>query len=255
VNPSFPTQVHARAAEVVTEFLTGHDVVDAVTIVGSAARRSDANDLDMSALVASEGSVAPIESSVADFLKELPETEALAAVGPFVAVDFHATSGNFGPGPRGWTSGPDEFELDVGNEIAYSLPLWERNRHLAELRERWLPFYDEELRNARLSQARMYAINDLDHIPLMIDRAEPFHAFHRLYFGFQGFLQALFIAHRTYPIAYDKWIREQVEELLGLPELYEELPAIVGVGGLDLDELSHSAQRLRALINEWTVDR
>lgn len=29
-------------------------------------------------------------------------------------------------------------------------------------------------------------------------------------------MQALFIARRTYPIAYDKWIREQVVDILGL---------------------------------------
>ena len=77
----------------------------------------------------------------------------------------------------------------------------------------------------------MYCLNDIDHVPGMVARDEPFHAFHRLYLAFQGFLQCVFISRRTYPIAYDKWIREQVEDLLGLPELYAELPSLVGVEG------------------------
>jgi hypothetical protein len=39
-------------------------------------------------------------------------------------------------------------------------------------------------------------------------------------------LQALFVERRTYPLAYNKWIREQVTEWLTLPGLYEELPPI-----------------------------
>ncbi|HSD02602.1 MAG TPA: hypothetical protein VLB81_09545 [Gaiellales bacterium] len=97
----------------------------------------------------------------------------------------------------------------------------------------------------------MYVVNDLDHVPLMVRRDEPFHAFHRLYLAFQGFLQAVFIARRTYPIAYDKWMREQVEDLLGLPDLYRCLPGIVGVDRLRLPALTAAAEELRALLDEW----
>jgi hypothetical protein len=250
--PQFPSEVHARAAEAASEFLTSCDEVDAVMLVGSSARRRDANDLDISALVGSDEAVGIVEARFARFADGRPEFEALSALGPFVAIDFHAVSGAFAPGPRGWTSGPDGFELELGNELAYSVPLWERNQRLSELRGRWLPFYDDRLRRARLADARMYAVNDLEHVPLMIERDEPFHAFHRLYFAFQGFLQALFISRRTYPIAYDKWIREQVEGLLGLPELYQQLPTILGVRELDPAGLTRSTNRLRELLEEWT---
>jgi hypothetical protein len=249
----FPTPVHARAAGVATEFLASMDGVEAVMLVGSAARRIDANDLDLSALVSSNELISDVEVRFARFAEGRPEVAALASLGPFVEIDLHAVSGEFSPGTRGWTTGPDAFELELGNELAYSKLLWERNDRFARLRDRWLPFYDEELRQARLREARMYAINDLEHVPIMVGREEPFHAFHRLYFAFQGFLQALFIARRTYPIAYDKWIREQVEGLLGLPELYAQLPTIIGIGGLDLTEIAHSAQRLGALLEEWTA--
>jgi hypothetical protein len=251
---TFPSEVHARAAESARAFLSSLDEVDAVSLVGSSARRSDANDLDLSVLVASQEAVGVVEERVAQFVPGRPEFEALASLGPFVELDCHALTGEFAAGQRGWTTGPDAFELDLGNELAYSVVLWERGDRMSRLRERWLPFYDDELRSARLATARMYAINDLEHVPLMVARAEPFHAFHRLYLAFQGFLQALFISRRTYPIAYDKWIREQVEGLLGLPELYAELPSIVGVRELELAGLTRSTRRLRELLDEWAID-
>ena len=47
---------------------------------------------------------------------------------------------------RVWTSSPDDFELQLGNCVAYGLPLFERGDRYHVLRDRWLPFYDDELR-------------------------------------------------------------------------------------------------------------
>jgi hypothetical protein len=194
---------------------------------------------------------ARVEAEFAAFATTSDPIAELAALGPFVEVDLGAVTGEFGPGPRGWTSGPDDFELAIGNELAYAVPLWHRGDRLEELRARWLPYYDDELQATRLAEARMYVVNDLDHVTLMVRRDEPFHAFHRLYLAFQGFLQALFIARRTYPIAYDKWIREQVEDILGLPDLYRRLPGIVGVDRLWPPAVAAAAEELRALLEEW----
>ena len=244
---------HERAAAAAVEFLAGLDEVEAVLLVGSAARRADANDLDLSALVRSDAAAAEVERRFAGFAAKSPELRAAAATGPFRDVELHALTGEFAPGERGWTSGPDDFEVAVGNEVAYSVCLWQRGSRYDELRGRWLPYYGDDLRARRLADARMYALNDLDHVPLMLERDEPFHAFHRLYHAFQEFLQALFVARRVYPIAYDKWIREQVEALLGLPELYRELPGIVGVPGLEPAAIARSERRLRALLDAWTA--
>jgi hypothetical protein len=248
---SFPSPQHAGAAAAVVDFVSSLPDAEAVSLVGSCARRADANDLDLSVIVPDAASGARVERAFAEFAATPAALAELAALGPFVEVDLGAITGQFGPGPRGWTTGPDDFELEVGNELVYAVPLWERGGRLGDLRGRWLPYYDEELRVVRLAEARMYALNDLDHVPLMVRRDEPFHAFHRLYLAFQGFLQALFMARCTYPIAYDKWIREQVEGVLGLPELYGRLPAIVGIDRLDLTALTAAAGELRALLEEW----
>jgi hypothetical protein len=246
-----PTTAHRRAAAAAVGFLQTLPAVEAVLVVGSAARRADANDLDLTALVAGAADAPEVERAFEEFAAASPELSALRDVGPFVAADLHAHDGEFAPQPRTWTSGPDSFELDVGNEVAYAEPLWERGDRYRRLREKWLPFYDDELRAERLDAARMYCVNDLDHVPLMLARDEPFHAFQRLYMAFRELLQAVHVSRRVYPIAYDKWIREQVEEILGLPELYRELPSLVGVRDLDGPTIGRNAERLRALLERW----
>src|SRR5262249_7355560 len=93
---------------------------------------------------------------------------------------------------------------------------------------------------------------DLDAIPFYLNRGLYFQAFDRLYKAFQEFLQALFIARHTYPLAYNKWIREQVTEWLSLPELYQELPPILSVRNIESRELGDKADALRTLLERWT---
>ncbi len=73
--------------------------------------------------------------------------------------------------------------------------------------------------------------------------------------AFQEFLQGVFIARRVYPIAYNKWLREQVEGWLGQPDLYPELPSILEVRRLEGPEVVEKGERLRRLLDRWTVER
>ena len=93
--------------------------------------------------------------------------------------------------------------------------------------------------------------HDLDYIPFLLGRSLYFQAFDRLYKAYQEFLQALFIARKIYPIAYNKWIREQVEGWLGLPDLYRELPPILSVRNIESDEVIVNADALRVLLRNW----
>jgi hypothetical protein len=65
-------------------------------------------------------------------------------------------------------------------------------------------------------------------------------------------LQALFVARRTYPLCYNKWIQEQVIEWLSLPELYKELPPILSVRKIESAEVGEKAEALRTLLKRWT---
>jgi hypothetical protein len=165
-------------------------------------------------------------------------------------VDLDFVDGCFVPKTRGWTSGPDEFELEIGNSLVYSVLLWERGDRFERLKARWLPYYDEKLRGERLAAVRQFCLNDLDHVPLYVDRGLYFQAFDRLYNAFQEFLQALFISRRTYPIAYDKWIREQIEEILGMPELYRQLPKLFEIKHFKSQEIALKARELNRLFEK-----
>ena len=63
----------------------------------------------------------------------------------------------------------------------------------------------------------------------------------------------MFIAHRVYPIAYNKWIREQVEGWLGLPELYAELDSVLEIYRLQSGEIDNKAEYLRCLLERWAT--
>ncbi len=234
--PAYPSPEHARAAEAVVEFFSRLPETDAVLLTCSCARGKASRDscLDVSVLVP-----APERERI-EKLWQLHHREAevyrqLEAVGRYSEVDLVILDGTFEPRPRGWTSGPDAFELEIGNALAWSVPLFRRGDRLAALHGRWLPYYAEALRAERLEAARKYCRNDLDHIPLYVARGLHFQSLSRLWNAFREFLQALFISRRVYPIAYDKWIREQVVEILGLEPLYRELVGLFEIPRLESD--------------------
>ncbi|MFC1717489.1 hypothetical protein ACFL6S_27760 [Candidatus Poribacteria bacterium] len=178
----------------------------------------------------------------------------LGMLGKYSHVDLDFTDGCFQPQDWGWTGGPDNFELEIGNIVTYSVPLLEKTDYFQKLRERWLPYYSDELRRERLAQARKYCLNNLDHIPPYVERELYFQSFQRLYHASQEFLQALFISRRTYPIAYDKWIREQVEDILGVPELYRELVGLLEIKHFESREIAHKAAELEHLFHDHIVE-
>ena len=96
---------------------------------------------------------------------------------------------------------------------------------------------------------------DLEHVPLFVGRGLYFQAFDRLYKSFQEFLQALFIARGVYPLAYNKWIRMQVAEWLGLPELYQRLPGILSVKNIESTERMDKANDLKGLLETWVGEK
>ncbi len=98
---------------------------------------------------------------------------------------------------------------------------------------------------------RWFCLNNLHHIPLYIERGLYFQSFDRLYNAYLEFLQALFIARRTYPIAYNKWIHEQVVEILDLPELYEQLPRLFEIKQFESGEIADKAKTLEDLLEKY----
>lgn len=262
---TYPTTQHQQAAQQIVDFFSHTNGVDAVLLVNSCARGKATRDscLDIIVLV-SESFRDPGYSGIVlergenkgtDPLYQAwddnPETQAvrsaLSSAGRFSEIHLDVIDGTITARPLSRDEGPDVFEIAIGNYFAYSQPLWLGSHRFYELQARWLPYYDEHLRAERLSATRAFCHYALDHIEPYVERGLYFQAFDRLYYALQGFLQGLFISQRRYPIAYNKWIREQVEEVLGLPELYRQLPGLLEIQALESHQLVEKAQRLREL--------
>lgn len=223
-SPPYPTPQHQRAAEQIVSFFQEQSQVDAVLLVNSCARgtATPESDLDLAVLInpATSGEARRgLEEHWREYEGAQPVFAELRRLGPLTGIHLKFPDGQFVPQVWDDGGGPDDFELRIGNQVAYSVPLWEGNGAFARLREQWLPYYGEALRTERLVMVRDACRYDLDHVPFFVGRGLHFQAFDRLYKALQEFLKALHIARRTHPIAYNKWIHEQVAVRLGLPEL------------------------------------
>lgn len=239
----YPSPQHARAADAILSRYTSDPDIESVLLTNSCARGKASVDscLDIAILLRPEVlSVRreQLEREWEDAYKSEEVYDALRRVGRFSVVHLDFVDGCFVPAPVDQDHGPDWFEVEIGNLLRYAVPLDERGDYLHELKTHWLPYYDEVLRQERLEGVRRSCLHHLDHIPLYVDRALYFQSFYRLQVSFERFLEALFISRRTYPIAYNKWIREQVEEILGLPDLYRQLPRLFEIANFESQKLS-----------------
>ena len=252
----FPTPLHQSAAAVVVDFFGQQPQTDTVLLVNSCARgkATPESDLDVAVLVAERvgpGDLEALSARWQAFSGDHPVIAGYKRSHRFAQVHLDVIDGVYAPPLWDDGGGPDDFEVALGNHLRYSLPLGEAGPHFKTLQSRWLPYYGEPLRTQRLDMVRQACAYDLDHVPFFVRRKLYFQAFDRLYKAFREFLQALFIRHRCYPVAYNKWIREQVEEILQLPDLYPVLPEILSVGSLESDALNGKATILQKLLDEY----
>lgn len=254
--PAYPTPEHERAAQLVAGYFSARSEVSAVLLVGSCARGKASPDscLDMAVLLRPQVLAAQLPAISAEWEKYVREEqafEALKVVGAYSNLEVDFYDGGFDPGGHNWTSGADSFELGIGNLLVYSHPICEGDGYFRKLQNEWLPYYSEALRVERMQMVRGYLLNNLDHVRLYVPRGLYFQSFHRLWHAFSEFLQLLFISRRTYPIAYDKWVGEQIVDILGLADLYTELPHLFEISSFESAELWQKAQRLKVLLDAY----
>lgn len=254
--PVFPTPLHQQAANVVTDYFLSRSDIDTILVVNSCARGQAVpeSDLDFAILAKSDLSIAKLQSIENQWLSYRETQSAYLAYkksSPFAHIHLDVIDGRFEPTDWDDGGGPDSFEVEVGNRIAYSAPMDKPGTYFRSLQDQWLPYYNEELRLKRLAMCRQACEYDLAQIPFLVNRGLFFHAFDKLYKAFQEFLQTLFIAHRTYPIAYNKWIRDQIEQRLNLPELYPKLSPVLSVNNIESKELISKADRLAELVRTY----
>lgn len=244
----FPTTDHAEAARLVSEYASELCDVDTVLVVNSCARGQAVpeSDLDMALLISGHFDEAALETDWKAYLSANEELQRFRSRSAFSEVHLDFFDGRFVPQQWDDGGGPDDFEIEIGNRVAHAVPLRESGTRFKALQAEWLPYYEEPLRLTRLTMARSACLHDLECIPFYVGRDLLLQAFDRLYKAFQEFLQATFIASRTYPIAYNKWLEEQLHSI-GRGELYSPLLSILGVSNLTGRNLKDRAIRLREL--------
>ncbi|HVU94446.1 MAG TPA: nucleotidyltransferase domain-containing protein [Puia sp.] len=251
---SFPTKAHKEAAEAIKEYFQNIKNVDTILVVNSCARGQAVagSDLDL-AILAAQGTtsteIGEMEAAWLAFAANSPALLTYQALGPHALLHLDLITGDYRPGPMETGGMPDSFEIEIGNQVRYSVPLGQAGPFFLDLRRRWLPYYDSALRSERLRMITQSCEYDLSCIRPYLERGLHFQAFDRLTVAFQKFLQALFISRRVYPIAYNKWIRMQVEVWLGMPDLYSKLPSILSVCNIESFETAEKAVLLKTLLD------
>lgn len=253
----FSTALHQQAARRAADFFGGHVPVDTVLVVNSCARgrATPGSDVDVAVLVSPSTSaqeMRALEGAWAAFAAADALVLQFRDAGRFTDVHVDVFDGQFEPLVWDDGGGPDSFEIEIGNRIVHGISLDAPGQRFQQLQARWLPYYDDELRDRRLTMARHGCACDVERVLALATRGLHFSAFDYLYRAFQEFLQALFIARRTYPLSYTKWIAEQVAERLALPELYRELPPLLSIRSIESEEAGEKALALQRLMERWT---
>ncbi|MEO5942039.1 MAG: nucleotidyltransferase domain-containing protein [Ferruginibacter sp.] len=253
---AFPTELHRQATDLVKDFFHRQQNVDTILLVNSLARgkSTSESDIDIAVLLTettNNSEIIRLENIWQNFLNSDPTLIQYKNSHRFAQIHLDIIDGVFEPAIWEDGGGIDFFEVEIGNRLLYSFPLSGEGEHFKKLKLEWLPYYDIALQAQRLKLSKEACLYDLDHIPLFIKRGLHFQAFDRLYIAFQKFLQTLFIKHKTYPIAYNKWIKDQFVEILKLPELYKELPNIISVNNVESNELNHKAKALNKLLDQY----
>ncbi|MEP6896101.1 MAG: hypothetical protein ABI986_10880, partial [Chloroflexota bacterium] len=133
LEPKYPTPEHQTAADVIVEHLVNNYKIDAVLLVNSCARGKATRDscLDIVVLAGpGQADIGKMESDWDEFEKSNQTIKALYKVGKYSVVHPGFTNGVFIPPERDEAAGPDDFEVEVGNFLAYSVPLWQGTNYL-----------------------------------------------------------------------------------------------------------------------------
>ncbi|MEO7486033.1 MAG: nucleotidyltransferase domain-containing protein [Ferruginibacter sp.] len=252
----YPTEIHREAVEVIQDFFLRQSNIDTILLVNSLARgkATPESDIDIAILgkqAINKIAITELENAWQVFLHSAPTLIRYQNSNRFAKVHLDIIDGRFEPAIWEVDGGIDFFEVEIGNRLLYSVPLAGMGGHVQKLILEWLPYYTTTLQVQRLKLIKEACLYNIEHIPFLVKRGLYFQAFDQLCIAFQKFLQALFIRYKTYPIAYNKWIKDQVVGILKLPELYKELPKIISVSNIESIEIIKNAEKLKFILDQY----
>lgn len=259
MSASFPTTLHRDAALITRDYFLQLPATDTVLVVNSCARgvATAESDLDF-AILAKPGITATeikqMENEWQSFSEAQPVLVKYKRSNPFANLHLDVISGIYTAGIIANGEPVDNFEIEIGNQICYAVPMHVPGNYFTALQQQWLPYYKETLRIERFKKLKAACYYDIEHIASFTKRTLYFQAFDILYKCFQKYLQALFIANKTYPIAYNKWIKVQVANLLQRPDIYAILPFILSVNNIESNEIMDKSAVLKELLDDLQVD-
>lgn len=168
-----------------------------------------------------------------------------------IRVDLVFTDGRFRKGRNPFDMVNDEFETTIGNLLVYGVPLFTKGSKYQHLESKYLPFYNEDLRQKRLDGTSSEFNFKVWKTRWLASRGEYIAAFDTLLETTRIFLQHLFIKQRKYPIDYCKWLKEQCESILAMPELYRKLVALIEDTKLSEKGIEKKAAMLERLMQQY----
>ena len=128
---AFPAFWHEEVARTVVRFFEGRGDAQAVLVIASCARGAAEreSDLDMAVLIAPDLAGKDREalerqwsfSGSSEAVRHLTESSR------FATLHLDLIDGAYQPTQWG-DDGPNDFELEIGNHVAYAMPLWQRSR-------------------------------------------------------------------------------------------------------------------------------
>ncbi len=252
---SFPTILHKEVAEIIRDYFLKNSLVDTVLLVNSCARGKAVpeSDLDFAILVkpdTTKEEIKIMEQSWCDYTLNQKSILKFKNSHQFAHIHLDIIEGIYTPQKIEIGEPIDYFEIEIGNQICYSAPMGNIGDYFIALKSRWLPYYNEELRIQRLTMVKNACEYDIEHIPIFVKRDLYFQAFDILYKALHEYLQALFIANKMYPIAYNKWIKDQVANQLDNPILYSQLCSILSISNFEGNDIIDNSRKLKELLND-----
>src|SRR5215203_4266606 len=165
-NLTFPTKLHQDSADIIRDYFLAIPNVDTVLVVNSCARGQAVpeSDLDFAILVkpgSTPAEVKKIEHAWRIYSEKQPTFLKYKQAHQFAHLRLDIIDGNYKPINIEKGEPIDFFEIEIGNQICYSAPMHSAGSYFQELQNKWLPYFNEELRLQRLQTIKDACSYDL----------------------------------------------------------------------------------------------